>query len=211
YIEIDDGNTFSYVNNESNIEKFLNQFSEIKTSKSPVLDRNFNRGSNVITFYHNDSYISFNFDTDCRQVWIDNNLKPSEVYTVEKPENVFSLLESAKNNSNINQNYKQYAYMNSKNEPVPPKVTLFEENKTFSFFYSAYSSYLAKGTYEIENNKLILKTSDKEFIYAFDISENGIIFDKKHSTALPEYRYSENTEDTDTPVPDRAFFELTNG
>lgn len=65
---------------------------------------------------------------------------------------------------------------------IKPCVTLFD-NGWFSFTFSGISSYLGFGSYEIENDRLILHTDDGSFIYVFDIVEDHLEFDAKASSA----------------------------
>lgn len=87
--------------------------------------------------------------------------------------------------------------MDESDEALKPNVTLEEGNK-FRFSYSALSSYLAIGTYEIENNNLILKTKDGLYKYVFKIEDDSLIFDANESSELPSY----------ANIPDGAVFNL---
>ena len=62
-----------------------------------------------------------------------------------------------------------------------PFVELQEDNK-FVFEYSALSSYLPVGTYEIKDSQLILKADDHK--YMFDIKKGKLVFKEKDSTPL---------------------------
>lgn len=94
-------------------------------------------------------------------------------------------------------------------DPSSPSVLLnyHEQGKSFMFMYSALSSYLPFGTYEIVGDDLILRTEDKTYTYIFKIVENGLIFDASRSSQIPSYRYSGDSYETKSPVPDGAFFE----
>lgn len=94
-------------------------------------------------------------------------------------------------------------------DPLPPDILLnyHEQGKSFMFMYSGYSSYLPFGTYEIVGDDLILRTEDKTYTYIFKIVENGLIFDASRSSQIPSYRYSGDSYETKSPVPDGAFFE----
>ncbi len=71
-------------------------------------------------------------------------------------------------------------------EPSKPSVTL-KENHQFHFSYSVLSSYYAVGTYEINDNKLILRTKDGKFTYTFEIKKDTLIFNQEESSGLPSY------------------------
>lgn len=86
--------------------------------------------------------------------------------------------------------------MNDSEEFLKPTVTLQENNK-FTFVYSALSSHIPMGTYEIDNDKLILKTDDGKEEYVFKIDNGTLIFVEKDSSKLPSY----------ANIPDGAMFE----
>lgn len=86
--------------------------------------------------------------------------------------------------------------MNDSEEFLKPTVTLQENNK-FTFVYSALSSYIPMGTYEIDNNKLILKTDNGKEEYVFKIDNGTLIFVEKDSSELPSY----------ANIPDGSIFE----
>lgn len=86
--------------------------------------------------------------------------------------------------------------MNDSEEFLKPTVTLQENNK-FTFVYSALSSYIPMGTYEIDNDKLILKTDNGKEKYIFKIDNGTLIFVEKDSTKLPSY----------ANIPDGSIFE----
>jgi hypothetical protein len=71
-------------------------------------------------------------------------------------------------------------------EFLKPTVVL-EENGKFRFTYSALSSYLAIGTFETDNNNLILKTDDGLYEYVFKIEGDSLIFNANESSELPSY------------------------
>jgi beta-lactamase regulating signal transducer with metallopeptidase domain len=83
-----------------------------------------------------------------------------------------------------------YTYQESK-DPLKPTITLEKGNK-FQFMYSVLSSYIAIGTYELDNNKLILKTDDKKYKYTFKIKGNTLIFDQKESSPIPTFAHLPN-------------------
>ena len=66
---------------------------------------------------------------------------------------------------------------------IKPSVTLFD-NGVFSFTFSAISSYLGIGTYEIENDRLTLHTDDGQFTYVFDMVEDHLEFDAAASSEI---------------------------
>jgi len=64
-----------------------------------------------------------------------------------------------------------------------PKFTLYE-NGTFHMTFSVESSYLGVGTYVLENDRLILRTDDGDYIYCFDVVDNGYVFDAAASSDM---------------------------
>jgi len=66
---------------------------------------------------------------------------------------------------------------------VKPKFTLYE-NGTFHMTFSVESSYLGVGTYVLENDRLILRTDDGDYIYCFDVVDNGYVFDAAASSDM---------------------------
>jgi len=74
--------------------------------------------------------------------------------------------------------------MQGSEEPIKPTVSLQDNNK-FTFIYSAFSSYIAHGSYEVDKGNLILKTDDGKYKYVFKIKDTTLIFNKKESSAIP--------------------------
>lgn len=66
-------------------------------------------------------------------------------------------------------------------EPLPARLTLLEGNR-FEFRFSAASSYLGYGIYQIDDDKLLLTTDDGKFHYTFTIAEDGLVFDAVNSS-----------------------------
>ena len=107
----------------------------------------------------------------------------------------------------INENRKVYAFKDSV-DWIEPTITLNEKNGTFNFIYSHFSSYMCVGKYELTDDELILKDSDGESVYTFNVEKNGFAFNAEKSSKIPEYRYSSTSEKTESSVPDGALFEL---
>ena len=64
---------------------------------------------------------------------------------------------------------------------MPPSITL-EEDGQFTFVFSALSSYIGRGSYEIKENRLVLNTDDGDFCYIFDMTDEGLVFDAEESS-----------------------------
>lgn len=107
-------------------------------------------------------------------------------------------LVSCSNTNSSNLPMRTYVFEESK-ESLKPYVTL-KENNQFEFVYSGISSYLPYGTYEIDDNRLILKTDDTKgdnaIKYEFQINDGTLIFNAKESTEFPSF----------TKLPDGAIF-----
>lgn len=101
--------------------------------------------------------------------------------------------------------YTVYSYEESV-DPFKPVFTLYDYPHTFTFSWSAFSSYFAVGRYEIENERLTLKTDDGMYTFVFDITEKGYVFDGASSSPIPKYLYSADAKEALSPVPDGAMF-----
>ena len=64
---------------------------------------------------------------------------------------------------------------------MAPSVTLYEDGE-FTFFFSAYSSYIGYGTYQMDGDTLTLRTDDGRFLYTFEIVEDTLVFDEENSS-----------------------------
>lgn len=85
--------------------------------------------------------------------------------------------------------------MDGSEEIVKPFVSL-EKNNKFTFSYSVLSSYIAVGSYEVDDCNLLLKTDDEEYMYVFKIRDDTLVFDAIESSEIPSF----------ANVPDRAVF-----
>ncbi|MBP3481169.1 MAG: hypothetical protein J6K66_06185 [Clostridia bacterium] len=100
---------------------------------------------------------------------------------------------------------KTYVYKES-SDIMPPTLTLYENNR-FSFFYSSLSSYYPIGSYTKENGKLICKTDDNNYTYAFTIDNDRLIFIESESAEIPKWNYSSGDKNSpQSCVPDGAVF-----
>lgn len=90
--------------------------------------------------------------------------------------------------------------MEESEEVAKPTIQLKNGNK-FIFNYSPLSSYMAIGSYEVDDNSnLILKTDDEEFQYVFKIKEKTLIFNLEESSQMPSY----------VKIPDGSIFKWFN-
>ena len=88
-----------------------------------------------------------------------------------------------------------YTYAAS-SEPVM-KPTLVLEDDRFTLTLSPLDSYMPRGSYEIKNHTLLLKTDDGEQEYLFAIRGETLVFDATGSSALPSF----------ADIPDGAVFQ----
>ena len=101
-----------------------------------------------------------------------------------------------------------YTYEESVEEMSKPYLMLDKEKKEFQFFWSMFSSYIAKGTYEVDVNEIICKTDDGNNIYTFEILEGeGYKFIESKSSKIPKYKYSGDAKEFFAPVVDGAIFD----
>ena len=75
-----------------------------------------------------------------------------------------------------------YQYADTK-EVIAPTVTLYEDGE-FTFMFSARSSYFGYGSYQIEEEKLTLRTEDGKFLYTFTIVDDTLVFDGENSSEV---------------------------
>lgn len=102
---------------------------------------------------------------------------------------------------------KTYFFSDSA-DPMDPTIQLNEKDHSFQFIYSALSSYIAAGKYELTDKFLTLRTEDGSYTYVFKVKDEGFVFDGAKSSKIPEYKYSATSSDTECPVPDGAVFVL---
>lgn len=75
----------------------------------------------------------------------------------------------------------RYYTSSDSDEFVKPGFALFPDG-TFSFMFSAISSYLGYGEYTLEDGRLTMKTYDGKYIYCFDAVGDTMIFDEEASS-----------------------------
>lgn len=97
-----------------------------------------------------------------------------------------------------------YEYKSSA-DPTAPSITL-KDDGTFTFIYSALSSYFTTGKYEMSSDTLTLKADDGKSVYIFSQKDDKYIFNAAKSSKISEFKYSDDSE-PESPVPDGAVFE----
>ncbi len=98
-----------------------------------------------------------------------------------------------------------YGFLSSP-DPVRPTLRLEKETDRFNFTWSGFSSYIAVGTYTLDDETLTLKTSDGLYTYVFEVMGDRFKFLADESSPIPLYKYSTFGEEQ-SPVPDGAIFE----
>lgn len=141
-------------------------------------------------------------------------------YYCDVDDKVLDIIKSAQDNSQdyaiaynglITDADMVYVFSNSA-DPATPTIRLgtTKDNlwKThFTFSWSAFSSEIAIGTYELTDYELILTTSDtlpKQYYFKRD--GRNFVFLEDKSSKIPSYRYEQNGE-LICPIPDGAVFE----
>lgn len=85
-------------------------------------------------------------------------------------------------------------------EIIKPNVRLYSSGK-FQFVFSALSSYVGIGEYELSEERLVLRTDDGEYTYTFEVVEDMLIFDAEDSSGVLWF----------SDIEDGAVFEKMNG
>lgn len=119
--------------------------------------------------------------------------------TTEKQISVYESTEaSTPETVYVNTKSKSY-YMETKNDTdaFTPCLSVFDDG-TFGFTYDILSSYLAQGTYTIEDQELILKTNDGNHQYIFHIDDDDtLLFVKDKSSDVSLFQKDFGDEITD--------------
>lgn len=92
-------------------------------------------------------------------------------------------------------NSRVYVYRDSEEEIIKPGFVL-QENGMFSMTFSAVSSYIGVGKYELTDETLSLYTDDGDFEYHFDVTKEGFAFDAEKSSDMTWF----------AQIPDGALF-----
>jgi len=92
-------------------------------------------------------------------------------------------------------NSRVYVYRDSEEKVIKPRFVL-QENGMFSMTFSAVSSYIGVGKYELTDETLSLYTDDGDFEYHFKVTDNGFAFDAEKSSDMTWF----------AKIPDGALF-----
>lgn len=150
----------------------------------------------------------YRLESDCMND-ISNPEDDRQEYTVHLD---FELIENADGGlsyqslTNSADTEQLYIYKDSV-DPLAPQFTLFPRTKQFQFSYSAFSSYLPYGTYDLTDGTLTLRTDDGKNVYVFKAQGNDFVFDAAQSSSIPQYKYSGDAQEAQSPVPDGAVFQ----
>ncbi len=129
--------------------------------------------------------------------------EPQSIY-VEYSEREYVLWISARAEADAVETVK-YLCTESNENIIFPAITLYPETGRFMFSYSAFSSNVPMGTYEISGTKLTLNC-DGGKTYVFNMDRRNFRFDADGSDELPKYRYS-GVDEPMYPFEDGALFE----
>lgn len=153
----------------------------------------------------------YRLESDCFKDIADDDTDYRQEFTVHLD---FELVENAdgglsyKSLTNIADTEQLYICKNSV-DPIAPQFTLSPHTNRFQFTYSAFSSYLPHGTYDLTDGTLTMRTDDGKNVYVFHAQGNDFVFDAAQSSKIPQYKYSGNSKETQSPVPDGAVFTQT--
>lgn len=151
---------------------------------------------------------TYRLESECFKDIDDSNTEYRQEYTVHLD---FELIENADGGlsyqslTNSADTEQLYIYKDSV-DPLAPQFTLFPRTKQFQFTYSAFSSYLPYGTYDLTDGTLTLRTDDGKNVYVFKAQGNDFVFDAAQSSSIPQYKYSGDAQEAQSPVPDGAMF-----
>lgn len=95
---------------------------------------------------------------------------------------------------------------NNSPDPIAPTIRFNKLDGTYMFSYSAFSSHISMGEYNVYTDRLVLNEFSDGNKYVFDRDEKGFVFNKSESSYIPQYSYSAGA-DPQEPVPDGALFE----
>lgn len=79
-------------------------------------------------------------------------------------------------------------------DAISPYFCLNEDEKSYLFVYSGFSSHVSVGKYTLIDGDILFIEDETGKEYVFRVSEDAYAFDASASAALPEYKYSENSE-----------------
>ena len=92
-------------------------------------------------------------------------------------------------------NSRVYVYRDSEEKIIKPGFVL-QDDGMFSITFSAVSSYIGVGKYELTDETLSLYTDDGDFEYHFKVTDNGFAFDAEKSSDMTWF----------AKIPDGALF-----
>ena len=99
---------------------------------------------------------------------------------------LLSIFTACKKEANLSTSPRIYTMKASEQAIIKPSVVL-EENNKFTFTFSAVSSYIGRGSYELSDNHLYLRTEDGNYQYVFNVADNHFVFDAEHSSPFLWY------------------------
>ena len=76
--------------------------------------------------------------------------------------------------------------MEAQAQPSASATIQIDGDGGFVFTYSALSSYLPQGRCRWQGKRLLLPTEDGRYTFAFDITEESLLFCREKSVSLPE-------------------------
>lgn len=86
-------------------------------------------------------------------------------------------------------------------------LTLFVNDKTFTFSPSFLSSYIYNGSYEEDSGTLVLKDTFGAELH-FSIKKDKLVFQAENSSEVPKFKYAPEDDEPTPAFPDGAVFAL---
>lgn len=86
-------------------------------------------------------------------------------------------------------------------------LTLFVNDKTFTFSPSFLSSYIYNGSYEEDSGTLVLKDTSGAELH-FRIKKDKLVFRAEHSAEVVKFKYAPEDDEPTPAFPDGAVFAL---
>ncbi|MGN0988796.1 MAG: M56 family metallopeptidase [Eubacteriales bacterium] len=135
--------------------------------------------------------VTLNFNTDASQVQFDGSDGQSCIYRIKNPGTVRDMFgKLTKAVPAEDREFETYV-MNTPSRvsegfiDVSPSFTLSKRDKTFTFYFSLISSYIAHGHYELTDDKLVMSTDDGYgFVYTFRVGDGIFFYDEAESNGM---------------------------
>lgn len=201
---------------EEDISAALDMLKQVRLNPDPIsVSRAEDRDmTHTIRLHYNgtqaDACLCFN--ESFTELWLNDGVKPSYSYAVKNPEIVeayFDQLDPFTPTGTLPSGDWVSCFTYGDSDTLRSAyIILWDDPQSFEFVWSLLSSYIAKGSYKLTADTLVLKTGDGLYTYTFRVKDDStLVFDEANSSPLPEYVYTSGGA-AETPVPDGAEFTL---